>query len=97
MGAPYINRGSTIILIILSLTALPTVASGYIQPPQRYDDREYMFQLSIGALVPMMLLFAITADWRQPVRSARPLALPAAAAALAFAGLYILEHYGARA
>ena len=50
MGAPYINRGSTIILIILSLTALLTVASGYIQPPQPDDAREHIFQLAIAAL-----------------------------------------------
>jgi len=41
----------------------------------------------------MGLLFLGTADWRQPGRSARPLAFPAAASAVAFGALYFLEHY----
>ena len=93
MGVQYINRGSTIILIILSLTALLTVASGYIQPPQPDDAREHIFQLAIAALAPVMLVFLATADWTQPLLSARPLAFPAAAAVAAFAALYFLEHY----
>ena len=34
-----------------------------------------------------------TTDWKQPLRSARPLAFAAAALVLAFAVLYHLEHY----
>jgi hypothetical protein len=48
--------------------------------------------LSIVALVPTTLLFLTTADWSQPRRSARPLAVAAAATVLAFAALYVLEH-----
>ena len=93
MGVQYINCGSTIILIILSLTALLTVASGYIQPPQPDDAREHIFQLAIAALAPVIVVFLATADWTQPLLSARPLAFPAAASAAAFAALYFLEHY----
>jgi len=50
-------------------------------------------QLSIVALVPMILLFLFTADRRRPSRSARPLAFPAALLVVAFAALYYLEHY----
>ena len=84
---------SSIAVISLSLVALLTVASGYVRPPQPNDAREYIFQLSIVALLPMMLVFLATADWRQPVRSARPLAFAVAASAVAFVGLYVLEHY----
>jgi hypothetical protein len=41
----------------------------------------------------MILLFLATADRKQPLRSARPLVLPAVALALAFGLLYYLEHY----
>ena len=44
-------------------------------------------------LVPMTFVFLTTADWSQPSRSARPLAFAAVALALAFAALYVLEHY----
>jgi len=94
MRSQQINRASGIVLIGLSLTALLAVLTGYLQPPQPDEGvGAHIFQLSIVALVPAILLFVATADWKQPRRSARPLALPAAALALAFAALYYLEHY----
>ena len=94
MRAEQINRVSGKVLIMLSLTALIAVLSGYTQPPQSDEGTAaHIFQVSIVALVPVILLFFATADWRQPLRSARPLALPAAALALAFGALYYLEHY----
>lgn len=89
-----INRVSSRIIIVLSLTALLAVLSGYTQPPQADEGTAaHIFQLSIVALVPMFVLFLSTADWRQPSRSARFLALPGTALALAFGALYYLEHY----
>ena len=44
------------------------------------------------ALVPMTLVFLTTADWSQPWRRARPLAMAVTATALAFAALYVLEY-----
>jgi hypothetical protein len=89
-----INRISSIVLIILSLTALLTVLSGYTQPPQSDEGTgAHIFQLSIVALVPITFLFLTTADWTRPSRSSRPLAFAAAAVALAFGALYVLEHY----
>jgi len=89
-----INRISGKIIIVLSVLALCTVLSGYFQPPQPDEgSAAHIFQLSIALLVPTILLFLATADWKQPWRSARPLALPAAALVLAFAALYYLEHY----
>jgi len=94
MHRQQINRVSGRVLIVLSLTALLAVLSGYAQPPQADEGTAaHIFQLSILVLVPMILLFLATADWRQPLRSTRPLVLPAAALVLAFGALYYLEHY----
>jgi hypothetical protein len=66
-----INRVSSRILIVLSFTALLAVLSGYTQPPQPDEGAAaHIFQLSIVALVPMILLFLATADWKLPLRSA---------------------------
>lgn len=94
MRAEEINRVTSIVLIVLSLTALLPVLSGYLHPPLPDEGAAaHIFQLSIVALVPMILLFLATADWTQPLRSMRRLAFPAAALVLAFAALYYLEHY----
>lgn len=89
-----LNRASSKVLIILSLVALLAVMSGYFQAPQPDESTAaHIFQFSIAALVPLILLFLATADWRQPWRSIRPLTFPAATLAVAFAALYYLEHY----
>ncbi len=94
MHAQQINRLSGRVLIVLSSIALLTVLSGYTQPPQTDEGAgAHIFQLSIVALVPVILLFLATADWKQPLRSARSLIFPAAALASAFGALYYLEHY----
>jgi hypothetical protein len=94
MRVEQINRASSKVLIVLSLTALLAVLSGYAQPPQPDEGTAaHIFQLSIVALVPMIILFLATADWRLPLRSARLLAVPAGALVLAFGALYYLEHY----
>jgi hypothetical protein len=94
MRVEQINRASSKVLIALSLTALFAVLSGYVQPPQPDEGTAaHIFQLSIVALVPMIILFLATADWRLPLRSARLLAVPAGALVLAFGALYYLEHY----
>ena len=94
MRGQQINRVTGKVIIVLSLTALLAVLSGYSQPPQPDEGAAaHVFQLSIVALVPTILLFLATAHWRQPLRSARPLAFPAAALVLAFGAPYYLEHY----
>jgi|SRR5580692_3015960 hypothetical protein len=93
MPVQQINRLSSKILILLSLLALTAVLSGYTHPPQPDEgSAAHIFQLSIVFLVPVAFLFFATADWKQPLRSARPLAFPAVLVALAFAALYYLEH-----
>jgi hypothetical protein len=97
MDSQKLNRVSGKTLMVLSLIALLTVLSGYIQPPQRPEADEgtaaHIFQLAVVAVVPALLVFLGTADWRQPSRSVRPLAIPVAALLLAFGALYYLEHY----
>jgi len=89
-----INRVSARIILVLSITALLAVLSGYAQPPQADEGAAaHIFQLSIVTLIPVFVLFLSTADWRQPSRSARFLALPGTALVLAFGALYCLEHY----
>jgi hypothetical protein len=97
MDVQRINRVSGRVVLVLSLIALLTVLSGYLQPPEPPQADEgaaaHIFQLSIAAIVLMIVLFLATADWKQPLRSARPLAIPAVALMIAFAALYYLEHY----
>jgi hypothetical protein len=96
VNAPHINRVSRIVLSVLSLTALLTVATGYLpgHPPQQDEGTAaHIFQLSVVALVPAGILFLATADWTQPLRNVRRLALPGAVVVLAFGALYYLEHY----
>ena len=94
MRVQQINRASGRVLIVLSLVALLTVLSGYFQAPQPDEGAAaHIFQLSIVALVPAILLFLTTADWAKPSRNARLLGFTAMTMALAFGALYYLEHY----
>lgn len=97
MRSEQIHRISGRVVITLSLIALLMVLSGYLQPAHTPQGDEgtaaHIFQLSIVAVVPMIVVFLATTDWKRPWQSARPLALPAAFLVLAFAALYYLEHY----
>ncbi|MDQ2818448.1 MAG: hypothetical protein M3T49_09635 [Candidatus Eremiobacteraeota bacterium] len=93
-SAEQIGRLSGTSLVVLALTALLAVLSGYNQPPQPDEGTAaHIFQLSILALVPTTLVFLATADWRRPSRGALPLIFAAAALIVAFRALYWLEHY----
>jgi hypothetical protein len=75
---------------------LASVLSGYLpnHPPQPDEGTApHIFQLSIAALLPAGLVFLASADWAQPIRNVRRLAVPAAAVVFAFAALYYLENY----
>ena len=96
MRAEQINRVSTTVLTVLSLTALCAVVSGYIYRPTPTGDEglaAHLFQLSIVALAPTGFLFLSSAEWTQPLRNIGRLTLPAAAVVVAFAALYYLEHF----
>ena len=93
MSGQQIHRFTQKAVLSLSLIALLTVISGYFQPPQHAEGAAaHIFQLSILALVPMLVAFLATVNWKQP-SGARPLALPSVILALAFGALYYLEHY----
>ena len=88
-----INRTVGKIILVLSFVALFAVLSGYREPPQSDEGTAaHIFQLAIVTLLPTVSIFLATADWKQPWRSSRPLALPGAALVLAFTALYYLEH-----
>jgi len=97
-----VNRISTLGLNALSLTALATVCLGVITrviipghklPPEPDEGTlAHIFQLSIGLMAPVGLLFLATTDWTEPLRGLRRLAVPAAVVFLAFGLLYYLEH-----
>ena len=67
MRTQRINRVSSVVLILLSLTALVTVVTGLIWPPPMPESDEgtqaHIFQLSIAALLPMTIVVLGTADW----------------------------------
>jgi hypothetical protein len=99
MTAPQINRMSGKIVTALSVLALLTVMigllTGYNQPaPTDEGALAHTFQLTVALLVPMIVLFLGTVDWKRPWPGTRPLAIPAIAVIAAFAALYYLEHYG---
>lgn len=94
MNGRQVNRVSRAVVIALSAIALLAVLSGYIRPRQPDEGTAaHIFQLSIVTLVPTILLFLGTADWRQPRQIARQLTIPTSVLVLAFGTLYCLEHY----
>ena len=96
MRTSYINRLSGAVLVLLSIVALVTVATGLIAPPPpRADEgtQAHIFPLSLVGLLPVTVIVVGTADWRRPWRSARPLVVAMIVTLLAFAGLYYLEHF----
>ncbi len=94
MCTQKVNRLSVWGVITLSLIALITVLTGYMQAPQPDEGTgAHIFQLSVAVLVPVLCAFLLTADWRKPLRVARFLAFPVVTLVLAFGALYYLEHY----
>jgi hypothetical protein len=96
MQSERLNIVSSRIILALSLIALLTVLSGYLQPrhPAPTDEGAgaHIFQIAIALVVLMGLPFLFTADWKNPLRSARRLVVPAVVLLAAFTALYFLEH-----
>jgi O-antigen/teichoic acid export membrane protein len=97
MYTRQINRASSVVLILLALAATITVVTGLVWPPPLPEADEgtqaHIFQIAIVGLLPTAVLVIGTADWAQPWRSMRPLAISIVLTALAFGGLYYLEHF----
>ena len=90
-----LNRISKTVLIVLSIIALVTVLNGYRYPYVPNEDEgagAHIFQISVVALLPTLLVFLSTADWVRPARNIRFLAVPTVILTLAFCALYYLEH-----
>ena len=91
-----INRFAGRTALVLSLIALGTITIGLRRPPEPPPADEgalaHIFQLAVGLLAPTLLVFFASADWRQPVRSVRPLVIPGIATLIAFGLLYYYEH-----
>ena len=96
MRAFRVDRVSGGMALAFSLTALLTIVIAYLQAPQPPPTDEgtlaHIFQLSVAAFVPALLLFAITSDWRHPRGSAAVVAVCLVALAVSFVGLYMGEH-----
>jgi hypothetical protein len=96
MHTEKLNRLSGRVVLLLSLLALLTVLSGYTQPrhPAPTDEgaAAHIFQIAVVLVVPALLLFVFTADWKQPSSSAKRLAVPGVLLIAAFTALYFLEH-----
>jgi uncharacterized membrane protein len=94
MSTQRLNYISGWLLAGFSLVALLTVLTGYFQAPQADEGAAaHIFQLSVVLVLPAMVVFLATADWRQRRRSLRPLVISVISLASAFAALYYLEHY----
>ncbi|MBC5814907.1 MAG: hypothetical protein GIW97_00055 [Candidatus Eremiobacteraeota bacterium] len=95
MSRQTINRMSAIALIVLALIAFSTVLSGYIfRVPSHGDEgtQAHIFQLSVAASMVALFVFATTADWKRPLKTATPIALQTVILLFSFLGLYLLEH-----
>lgn len=88
------NQVSGKLAIGLSLIALGTVVSGYFGPTQHDEGTAaHIFQLSITMLVPAVLVFLATMDWKSPLQSGRPLIFSSGLLFIAFVALYCMEHF----
>ena len=101
MTSQTINKVSGHIVLGLSLFSVALVGGatiltmlGRFNPSPDGDEgtAAHLFQLAIALLLPASLAFLVTADWRQPLKVAKRLALPAAALVVAFSTLYYMEH-----
>ena len=91
-----VHRVTCAAMLAFSAIALLTVTIGLLQPPHPPATDEgtlaHIFQLSVAAFLPAFLLFFATADWKDGRRSALLVAVAVLMLALAFAGVYTIEH-----
>lgn len=93
MNRERIHNISYTLVSIFSFTAMIAAVSGLTQPPQSDEGTgAHIFQIAIVVLIASLLAFLGTADWGQPSRIARRLALPGMALLIAFATVFFLDH-----
>jgi hypothetical protein len=89
-----IHNFSRVAPIIMSLLSLALIIEGLLQFGLHHREvdegwQAHLFQLLMGLQVPIVLLFAATANWRQPSRALQVLGLQALAWGAAFAAVYV--------
>lgn len=101
MTKQTINKVSGYIVLGLSLVSMLLVGGatiltmlGRFNPSPDGDEgtAAHLFQLAIVLLFPAGFAYLVTADWHQPLKVAKRLALPAIALVVAFSTLYYMEH-----
>ena len=100
MPSDKLNLVSSRIILVLSLIAFLTVLTGYLQPrhPAPTDEGAgaHIFQIAVVLVMMTGLIFLFTANWKNPLRSARRLVLPGVTLVAAFPALYFLEQFYCR-
>ena len=98
MNGDRINRVSSVLMFVLSLTASVVPWSlawlrGFDQPPEQDEGvPAHLFQLSMALLVPVTLTYFATADWARPWPMIRRVAVPSVLVVLSVAALFYYEH-----
>jgi hypothetical protein len=101
MNEQRVNRISGHVVLGLSLFAMSLVVGatvltmlGSFSPSPDGDEgtAAHLFQLAIVLLLPTVLIFLVTASWRQPWDVAKRLVVPAVVLVVAFSTLYYMEH-----
>ena len=89
-----IHNFSRVAPVIMSLLAFALIIEGLVQFGLHHREvdegwQAHLFQLLMVLQVPIVLLFAATANWKHPGRALRVLGLQAAAWGAALGALYI--------
>jgi hypothetical protein len=101
MSEQNVNRISGRVVLGLSLFAMFLVVGatilaslGKLDPSPDGDEGvlAHLFQLAVVLLLPAGLTFLTTADWGQPWKVMKRLAVPAVALVVALSTLYYMEH-----
>ena len=89
-----IHTFSRVAPVIMSLFALALILEGLVQFGLHHREMDegwqaHLFQLLMVLQVPIVLLFAATANWKEPSRTLRVLGLQTAAWGAALGALYL--------
>jgi hypothetical protein len=93
MNRERIHNVSFTLVSVFSFAALVAAVTGLAQPPQPDEGTgAHIFQIAMAIVAASLLGFLATADWSQPSRVLRRLALPGMALVIALAAVFYLEH-----